>query len=459
MKCDAFHHRACIEATTSAMSGGRGADPLSPEECDGVAGANPVRMVFLSVGTSGDILPFASLAESFANRGRDVLFIAHIDSKAQLAPFRFPQKFFGVPGGLKWKLADPRITHPVKGFRVLFDGYGESLVHACRAIIGSVGRGPAQLIAHPFSVPAAVMARELGVVQSVAAGYLAPSMLRTLHGPLALGTVSIPAWMPRAAKRAILKTMDWFFVDPVAAFQTNLARQSLGLAPIRSYLPHVAESPDLSLTLFPRWFAASQPDWPSPLVEGGFQFVAATSAQTSLGELHHFLASGDAPILFMPGSSNRHARAFFRIASQVVQARGQRAIFLTPYPEQLPHPLPESIHWISFVELGALLGHVRAVVHHGGIGTVAQALRSGVPQVVVPFAWDQFDNANRVVDLAGGVMVRATDLTPTRLRECLHRIEASVKIRQRSASFKGFFVKPVDEGAFSAAIDKALASC
>ena len=43
-----------------------------------------------------------------------------------------------------------------------------------------------------------------------------------------------------------------------------------------------------------------------------------------------------------------------------------------------------------------------AVVHHGGIGTVAQALAAGIPQLVVPFAHDQPDNACRVRSLGAG---------------------------------------------------------
>jgi len=41
-------------------------------------------------------------------------------------------------------------------------------------------------------------------------------------------------------------------------------------------------------------------------------------------------------------------------------------------------------------------------VHHGGIGTTAEALRAGVPQVIVPLAYDQFDNAARVTALRTG---------------------------------------------------------
>src|SRR5699024_7901102 len=46
-----------------------------------------------------------------------------------------------------------------------------------------------------------------------------------------------------------------------------------------------------------------------------------------------------------------------------------------------------------------LFGQVAAVVHHGGAGTVAQALRAGTPQVAVPVMVDQPFFARRVREL------------------------------------------------------------
>src|SRR6202012_1799180 len=56
----------------------------------------------------------------------------------------------------------------------------------------------------------------------------------------------------------------------------------------------------------------------------------------------------------------------------------------------------------AYVPLRALLPRCAALVHHGGIGTTAEALRAGVPQVIVPLAFDQFDNAARVRALGAG---------------------------------------------------------
>ena len=46
--------------------------------------------------------------------------------------------------------------------------------------------------------------------------------------------------------------------------------------------------------------------------------------------------------------------------------------------------------------------HAAAIVHQGGAGTTAEALRSGRPMLVLPFSHDQFDNAARVRRIGSG---------------------------------------------------------
>jgi rhamnosyltransferase subunit B len=62
----------------------------------------------------------------------------------------------------------------------------------------------------------------------------------------------------------------------------------------------------------------------------------------------------------------------------------------------VPAALPPTVHWEPYVPLGALLPRAAVLLHHGGVGTLAQALAAGVPQMVVPHGWDQFDNACRL---------------------------------------------------------------
>jgi UDP:flavonoid glycosyltransferase YjiC (YdhE family) len=59
----------------------------------------------------------------------------------------------------------------------------------------------------------------------------------------------------------------------------------------------------------------------------------------------------------------------------------------------LPHALPEGIIALDYVPYQSLLPKACAVVHHGGVGTTSQGLLAGVPTLIVPFAFDQADNA------------------------------------------------------------------
>jgi rhamnosyltransferase subunit B len=70
-----------------------------------------------------------------------------------------------------------------------------------------------------------------------------------------------------------------------------------------------------------------------------------------------------------------------------------------------------------------LLPAASALVHHGGIGSCAQALRAGIPQVMVPQAYDQFDNAMRVERLGVGQALKPAHLS--RIGEALDGLLAS----------------------------------
>jgi UDP:flavonoid glycosyltransferase YjiC (YdhE family) len=81
---------------------------------------------------------------------------------------------------------------------------------------------------------------------------------------------------------------------------------------------------------------------------------------------------------------------------RALELLGARGIFLTPKTEDLPDRLPDTIAAFPFLPLNKILPSCRAIVHHGGIGTLGQALKAGVPQLIRPLAYDQFDNAYRI---------------------------------------------------------------
>jgi UDP:flavonoid glycosyltransferase YjiC (YdhE family) len=112
--------------------------------------------------------------------------------------------------------------------------------------------------------------------------------------------------------------------------------------------------------------------------------------------LQAFLKAGDPPLLFTLGSSAvMQPGEFYRESVQAAKALGMRAVLLVGKgAAQLP---PDgSVHIEEYASYAALMPQCAAIVHQGGIGTVAQALRAGKPMLVVPWAHDQPDNAERL---------------------------------------------------------------
>jgi UDP:flavonoid glycosyltransferase YjiC (YdhE family) len=78
---------------------------------------------------------------------------------------------------------------------------------------------------------------------------------------------------------------------------------------------------------------------------------------------------------------------------------GRRGILLTKYVDQVPAELPDTVRHFGFVPMSKLLPRTAALVHHGGIGSCAQGLAAGIPHIVRPMSYDQFDNSRRLVRL------------------------------------------------------------
>jgi UDP:flavonoid glycosyltransferase YjiC (YdhE family) len=154
--------------------------------------------------------------------------------------------------------------------------------------------------------------------------------------------------------------------------------------------------------MFPDCYGPPQGDWPPQVKLVGFPMYDGQPGGGLPPELLRFCLAGDPPVAFTFGTGMMHAAELFRRALEVCRVLGARGIFLTKYGDQLPTPLPPSVRAFEFAPFLGLFPLCAAVVHHGGIGTVAKALATGTPQLILPMAFDQFDNAARVKGLGAG---------------------------------------------------------
>ncbi|HET8782283.1 MAG TPA: nucleotide disphospho-sugar-binding domain-containing protein, partial [Pyrinomonadaceae bacterium] len=90
---------------------------------------------------------------------------------------------------------------------------------------------------------------------------------------------------------------------------------------------------------------------------------------------------------------------FFRESIEAAKQLGQRAVLLIGDERNHPGELPDNMIAVDYVPYEMLMPRASVVVHHGGVGTTSQGLLAGVPTLIVPFAFDQSDNAEHAARL------------------------------------------------------------
>jgi UDP:flavonoid glycosyltransferase YjiC (YdhE family) len=152
----------------------------------------------------------------------------------------------------------------------------------------------------------------------------------------------------------------------------------------------------LVLALFSKTMGTPQPDWPQQTVVTGFPFFDREESLPP--DLERFLDAGPAPVVFTLGSSAVGvAGNFYRESLRAAETLRMRSVLLTgKHQQELPSELPPFAIAAEYAPHALLFSRAAVIVHPGGIGTTAEAMRAGRPMLVVPVAHDQFDNAHRI---------------------------------------------------------------
>ena len=398
----------------------------------------PLHVVLVTIGSAGDLFPFLSIALALREAGHRISFLGPSQHEPFVRAAGLP--FHGLPADPA-VLDHPDLWHPTRGFGVVWEATRPAMAAVPAYMAALPSDEKCTMLVHPLALPEADLCRAARPGLRIAAVFLAPSNLPTVHDPLMLGPWRVPRWVPHGVRRRLWRSLASRFVDPIALPGVNAARSRAGLAPVSSLIDTIVSIADLSIGLFPHWFAPTPPDWPRPLVRTGFPLFDPAPDTPLSPELRQFLGQGGRPLVFTPGTGNRQARAYFAHAIEASRLLGERAVFLTPHRDQLPAALPRHVLWQEYVPLRALLPQVAVLVHHGGIGTTAEALHAGTAQLVVPLAHDQFDNAARVEALGVGLALPATRLNTRRLVAALAALLDDDGLRPRcravAAKFAG----------------------
>ena len=397
-----------------------------------------MHMLLVTLGSSGDVHPFVGLGLKLRGRGHRVTLITsgYFEELVRRAGLDF------VAMGTKdefIKLSNRRdLWHPRRAIHVIL----ENILPLMKRIYEEVERhyvpGETVIAASSLCMGARCFQEKTGA--TLATIHLAPAIMRSLHDTPVLGNVGVGAGSPRWMKRAMYWIADNCVIDRYAAPPFNAMRKEWGLPPVKGIMRDYWHSPQRVIGMWPDWFAPVQPDWPGQVRLSGFPLYDESGVSAVPEELERFLNEGEKPIAFTPGSAYMFGASFFQQSVQACQKLGRRGLLLSRHREHIPKNLPAGVRHFDFAPFGQLLPRCAAVVHHGGIGSVAQALATGTPQVVMPMAHDQYDNAHRVEKLRAGRTLKASRYRSDRAARMLGELTGLPEIASACKAVAARFV-------------------
>ncbi len=383
-----------------------------------------MRLLLITLGSHGDIHPFFAIAQAMRAAGHEAIVATNPYFQDQANRAGIPFAALSDRVDVAEIMQHPGVMHASKGPRVVLKELTLPLVPEFFArttrLIQDIR--PDAAIIHPIVLGSHWACEKAGV--PIITATLAPigwmrakdkivfGQWRT-HDPRLYAT-RFDAWIGRHIVR-------WMLDPPL-----NRIRADLGLPRLRDILISEFMRPGLNLGLWSSHFRPPAPGDPPGSVITGFPFFDTHhDHHDDDPALERFLSDGDPPIVFAQGTTAVHIRSrFYDCAIQAAAALNRRAVLLvgrSEYRSRLP-TLPPTVYAATYAPFSSLLPRACATVHHGGIGSTAQGLRSGRPTVITPLAHDQFDNAARAKRLGVSETLFHSRLSPRALTSALARV-------------------------------------
>jgi UDP:flavonoid glycosyltransferase YjiC (YdhE family) len=368
-----------------------------------------VKIFIACLGTLGDLNPHISLGTELAARGHDVMLLG--DEGKREAAHASGLKFAEVLSKRRWEYAMQR------AFASRDTSLQETFQHLCLPTIIPVFK---QVLAH----------HEPG--NTVLVGVPSAIGLKLAQEKLRLPLVHLYL-------NAFQAMRDTSSSDPqrerqvVALF--NQLRRLADLPELPMPLQDWIFSADASVAAFPQWYGEADGNGLG-LQYTNFIFSDEVRQADDFGPLDEFLAKDNKAIVFTAGTGAQNVESFFAAAASACERLSSRAIFLSATAPPPSPRLPSHVFHSRYVPLGRLLPRVGLIVHHGGIGTCAQAIRAGIYQLIKPLAFDQFDNAQRLsaLGLSETLPESANDVE---LASAIERVRRQPEVGRRCTHLAG----------------------
>ena len=357
-------------------------------------------ILMTTVWTDGDILPFVQIGKRMIRRGHTVTLITHCayqhlaeQSGLKFIPLDTPQEYdafisdgelFQKPGGF----ASIYRSHVIPKIRAEYDllcrHYTDNTLLVCRSMPSIAAR----LIAEKYRIPICFL-------------YLAPSHLQSL---------------------ALVSEM----IGGLFGEEINSVREEYGLPVIYNWSDWLKPG-CTDLGLWPTWFESNEVDLSSSIVRAGFILDDAPSQYKLAPELDEFLRN-EKPVLITAGTGRFFDRTYFGVCLEACKLLELPSVVVTRQGDLFDLGDYRRARHYPYLPFRSVFPLVRSVIHHGGIGTMAEAIRAGIPQLIIGTGGDRVDNGSRARALGCGEYLAPLSWHPRKMADLIERLTTADEI-------------------------------
>lgn len=397
------------------------------------------RIVITTLGSMGDLNPFLALGLGLQQRGHQVVFAVEDSFRPNLIAAGF--KVHHLTGDVDTMMQENsrqmfgKNATPLTSIKVIVHKYIVPTLRAKVEELKTVCREADLLVAHSQQIAATIVSELTGIKlvtvsltpAAIPSAYVAPNPWPVkLSGPV-LRFANRLSW--RVGLSVLHSTVD----KPI-----NAIRAEYGLLPRRNFLNDGNLSPLLSVIAASPTFVPPQPDWPQGVRVTGFCFWDTPNNWQESSELTSFL-DGTKPVVAVssgsmgPSVKNEFDQVYLT-SIETARKLGARVLIIGAAPASLPESLPQEVMSLPFAPFSKIYPRCAAVIHHGGIGTTAQALKAGVPMLVVPWGADQFFTAAQVEQIGVGHYLSRRSYTVSRATRLLETLLHNKAYKEQAAA-------------------------
>jgi rhamnosyltransferase subunit B len=386
-----------------------------------------VKVAVVTLGSAGDLHPFLAIARELQRRGHEVHVLTQQPYEAEVRGEGLAFIPVVTTEAHVRTMQHPLLWHPLHGFGVLWRHLAVPAIGPTCDALGTLGPAagePLFVLASPLAVGARFARERWPDAVHLLSIYTAPMAIRSTADPMFIGSWRVPNWCPVWLRRGFWSLLDRWKLEPLARPALTHWQRHWNTPPIStSTFAQWVHSPDGGVAMFPAWFAPPRESLRDRCITfAGFPLYRPTAQTTLSPELEQFLATQGRTAVIYPGSAALQSERMIHLGMTACRQLGLPCVVLarelteSSASEVLKSRATLHVTWTSLSEL---LKRCCVLIHHGGIGTCAQAMNTATPQLILASAYDQFENGARLEALGAAKFWNVTNATVEDIQRAL----------------------------------------